>query len=294
MALVTTTDTKVSIDTIVQWFESPASGLIVPYIASDTSHPMNRGCANGQMARKGICDESKSTGDARPPTPRMAARLATGGVLLPRPPSRWRSASLAPSGTSEAAGSTGDNSIRPFTAQVPQAQIDDLRRRIAATRFPERETVNDFSQGVQLEKLKPLVEYWGKSYDWRKAEAKLNALPQFVTNDRRPRHPFHPCPLASSERHADAHAARLAGLGVRAAQGRRPARQSHRAWRTRGRRLPSRAALVSGLWLLGQAAAGHELGSRPDGSRVSRADAASGIQASTSRRAATGARSSPR
>ena len=74
-----------------------------------------------------------------------------------------------------------DRSIRPFKAHVPQAQIDDLRRRIAATRFPERETVNDFSQGVQLEKLKPLVEYWGKSYDWRKAEAKLNALPQFVT-----------------------------------------------------------------------------------------------------------------
>ena len=74
-----------------------------------------------------------------------------------------------------------DRSIRPFKAHVPQAQIDELRRRIAATRFPERETVNDFSQGVQLERLKPLVEYWGKSYDWRKAEAKLNALPQFVS-----------------------------------------------------------------------------------------------------------------
>ena len=75
-----------------------------------------------------------------------------------------------------------DRSIRPFKAYVPQARIDDLRRRIAATRFPERETVADFSQGVQLAKLKPLVEYWGKKYDWRKAEAKLNALPQFVTS----------------------------------------------------------------------------------------------------------------
>src|SRR5439155_1565884 len=56
-----------------------------------------------------------------------------------------------------------------------------LRRRIAATRWPDRETVEDFSQGVQLEKLKPLVQYWGTKYDWRKAEAKLNALPQFVT-----------------------------------------------------------------------------------------------------------------
>ena len=77
--------------------------------------------------------------------------------------------------------SAEDRSIRPFKAQIGQAQIDDMRRRVRATRFPERETVDDFSQGVQLEKLKPLVEYWGKSYDWRKAEAKLNALPQFIT-----------------------------------------------------------------------------------------------------------------
>jgi Epoxide hydrolase N terminus len=75
-----------------------------------------------------------------------------------------------------------DRSIRPFKADIPQAQIDDLRRRIKATRFPESETVDDFSQGVQLAKLKPLVEYWGTKYDWRKAEARLNALPQFVTN----------------------------------------------------------------------------------------------------------------
>jgi pimeloyl-ACP methyl ester carboxylesterase len=75
-----------------------------------------------------------------------------------------------------------DRSIRPFKIQVPQAAVDDLRRRIAATRWPERETVNDFSQGVQLEKLKPLVQHWGTTYDWRKAEAKLNALPQFVTS----------------------------------------------------------------------------------------------------------------
>jgi pimeloyl-ACP methyl ester carboxylesterase len=75
-----------------------------------------------------------------------------------------------------------DRSIRPFTVQIPQATLDDLRRRVKATRWPDRETVGDFSQGVQLEKLKPLMEYWGTSYDWRKAEAKLNALPQFVTS----------------------------------------------------------------------------------------------------------------
>ena len=75
-----------------------------------------------------------------------------------------------------------DTSVRPFNVHVPQAAIDDLRRRIAMTRWPEKETVDDATQGTQLAKLKPLVEYWGTGYDWRKAEAKLNKLPQFVTN----------------------------------------------------------------------------------------------------------------
>ncbi|MEN7531684.1 epoxide hydrolase [Cupriavidus sp. 2SB] len=75
----------------------------------------------------------------------------------------------------------GDESIRPFKVHVPQAQLDDLRRRIAATRWPDQETVADESQGIQLARVKSLVEYWGKDYDWRKAEAQLNALPQFVT-----------------------------------------------------------------------------------------------------------------
>ena len=74
-----------------------------------------------------------------------------------------------------------DRSSRPFTVHVSQAALDDLRRRIAATRWPDRETVTDRSQGVQLEKLQALVRYWGTDYDWRKAEAKLNALPQFMT-----------------------------------------------------------------------------------------------------------------
>ena len=71
--------------------------------------------------------------------------------------------------------------IKPFTVDIPQAALDDLRRRIAATRWPDRETVTDPSQGVQLEKLQALARYWGTDYDWRKVEAKLNALPQFVT-----------------------------------------------------------------------------------------------------------------
>src|SRR5436309_865725 len=71
--------------------------------------------------------------------------------------------------------------IRPFRANVPEADLADLRRRIVATRWPDRETVNDQSQGIQLAKLQELVRYWGTDYDWRKAEAKLNALPQFMT-----------------------------------------------------------------------------------------------------------------
>ena len=74
-----------------------------------------------------------------------------------------------------------DRSIRPFKVEVPQAALDDLRQRIAATRWPDKETVADRSQGAQLAKLQELARYWGSTYDWRKAEAKLNALPQFVT-----------------------------------------------------------------------------------------------------------------
>ncbi|MGE5853550.1 MAG: epoxide hydrolase family protein [Deltaproteobacteria bacterium] len=79
------------------------------------------------------------------------------------------------------AAAAEDNTIRPFKITVPEEQIVDLRRRIASTRWPDRETAADQSQGVQLAKLQELVRYWGTDYDWRKAEAKLNALPQFMT-----------------------------------------------------------------------------------------------------------------
>jgi pimeloyl-ACP methyl ester carboxylesterase len=79
-----------------------------------------------------------------------------------------------------AAGDTG-TAIRPFQIHVPDADLADLRRRIHATRWPDKETVTDQSQGVQLDKLQALVRYWGTDYDWRKVEARLNALPQFIT-----------------------------------------------------------------------------------------------------------------
>jgi pimeloyl-ACP methyl ester carboxylesterase len=71
--------------------------------------------------------------------------------------------------------------IKPFQVEIPQEQIDDLRRRIGATRWPSKELVPDRSQGVQLATLQELAQYWVGDYDWRRAEAKLNALPQFTT-----------------------------------------------------------------------------------------------------------------
>ena len=71
--------------------------------------------------------------------------------------------------------------IRPFHVDVPQEALDDLRRRIEATRLPSEELVTDRSQGVQLATIQELARYWTTDYDWRNVEAKLNALPQFTT-----------------------------------------------------------------------------------------------------------------
>ena len=73
------------------------------------------------------------------------------------------------------------NAIRPFHANVPEAELAELRRRINATKWPERETVTDASQGVQLATTQALARYWATEYDWRKIEARMNALPQFLT-----------------------------------------------------------------------------------------------------------------
>ena len=72
-------------------------------------------------------------------------------------------------------------SIRPFSVNVPEEELVDLRRRIKATKWPERELVSDGSQGVQLATMQKLATYWATEYDWRKVEARLNALPQFIT-----------------------------------------------------------------------------------------------------------------
>jgi pimeloyl-ACP methyl ester carboxylesterase len=116
---------------------------------------------------------------------RLLVALLAATVFL-APPARLLAQQFTQTGAqTQVAGkasATEDNALRPFRVHVPQEAIVDLRRRIAATRWPDKETVADQSQGVQLATMKELVRYWGTKYDWRKAEAKLNALPQFVTN----------------------------------------------------------------------------------------------------------------
>ena len=74
-----------------------------------------------------------------------------------------------------------DVAVRPFTVDIPQSALDDLKRRVLDTRFPEKEPVSDASQGVQLDVVRELADYWSHAHDWRAVESRLNALPQFVT-----------------------------------------------------------------------------------------------------------------
>ena len=87
-------------------------------------------------------------------------------------------ASLLPS---QLVAAPADDAIRPFRINIPEARLGDLRRRIAATQWPDQETVSDGSQGPQLKTFQEIVRYWGTDYDWRKVEARLNALPMFIT-----------------------------------------------------------------------------------------------------------------
>ena len=87
--------------------------------------------------------------------------------------------SLRPSIAAESANEV--TAIRPFSVHIPEADLADLRRRIAAVRWPDQETVDDGSQGPQLAKFREIIRYWGTGYDWRKVEARLNALPMFIT-----------------------------------------------------------------------------------------------------------------
>jgi epoxide hydrolase-like protein len=74
-----------------------------------------------------------------------------------------------------------DTAVRPFRINIPDETLADLRRRLTATRWPDRETVSDDSQGVPLATMQELARHWATDYNWRKVEARLNALPQFMT-----------------------------------------------------------------------------------------------------------------
>jgi pimeloyl-ACP methyl ester carboxylesterase len=104
------------------------------------------------------------------------AQTATSQIKTTRKESTMTRAATAIVGADSTAAT-----IRPFKINVPDEALKDLRRRVAATRWPERETVPDSSQGVKLATLRELAQYWKKNYDWRKGEARLNALPQFIT-----------------------------------------------------------------------------------------------------------------
>ncbi len=116
-----------------------------------------------------------------PPFIRTLATLAAGTMLATSAFAQNMVQPARPAPGTIAAHSAEDTAIRPFHVHVSQKEIDELKRRIRETRWPDQETVDDQSQGIKLAKLKPLVDYWGTHYDWRKAEAKLNAYPQFVT-----------------------------------------------------------------------------------------------------------------
>ncbi|MFL5599559.1 MAG: epoxide hydrolase family protein [Gemmatimonadaceae bacterium] len=108
---------------------------------------------------------------------------STYGQTMTAPPSPSVATSTSVPAAPTKSRTTADNTaIRPFTFSAPQERLAEMKRRIAATQWPEKETVADQSQGVPLATMQDLARYWATDYDWRKVEAKLNALPQFVTN----------------------------------------------------------------------------------------------------------------
>ncbi|HEX2543682.1 MAG TPA: epoxide hydrolase [Ramlibacter sp.] len=119
------------------------------------------------ISRRGFLAASAATISSAP-FAQLAAQAETPGGVADR------SAAAVPP-------ALGGAAIRPFAVNMPQARLDDLRRRILATQWPEKETVPDSTQGVPLATMRELARHWASDYDWRKAEAALNALPNFVT-----------------------------------------------------------------------------------------------------------------
>jgi pimeloyl-ACP methyl ester carboxylesterase len=128
---------------------------------------------------------SKSGNAGKRVWPRVALLMgATIALVQTQMEARAADAAIGGASATEVQAKTerGADAIRPFHVHFPDEALTDLKRRIAATRWPDKEIVTDQSQGVQLATVQKLARYWATDYDWRKCEAKLNALPQFVTN----------------------------------------------------------------------------------------------------------------
>ena len=174
-----------------------------------------------------------------PCRPSVLAATAPSPVTSPAPLELAESedASLSqPSNLRVTQMSNKGTAIRPFTFRASDEQLDDLRRRILAARLPEKEPVSDFSQGVPLATVQKLARYWATEYSWRKVEARLNAVPNFITDiDGLDIHFIH-----VRSKHDNALPIIIshgcAGFHHRAAQAHRPAHQPNGARRDRGRR----------------------------------------------------------
>jgi pimeloyl-ACP methyl ester carboxylesterase len=124
---------------------------------------------------------SKSNYSAVTPTRKLIMKITLPIIIAALGVTSLGSAQ-SPSPAASGAAMSDDKAIRPFHFNASKDALADMRKRIAATRWPDKETVTDKSQGVQLATIQKLARYWGTDYDWSKCEAKLNALPQFVTN----------------------------------------------------------------------------------------------------------------
>ena len=168
--------------------------------------------------------------------------------------------------------------IRPFHVNFPEAKLADMRRRINATKWPEKEPVADASQGVQLATIQKLARYWGTEYDWRPCEAQLNAC-----RISSPRSTGWTSISSTSVRSTKTRCRVIVTHGwpgsvVEQLKIIDPLDQSHRAWRQCGGCVPCRDPVDSRLWFFGQAD-DHRLGLHPHRARLDRADEAPGLHA---------------
>jgi len=130
--------------------------------------PIRQGPTPGSIASGRTIMSDKSSTPSRRSV--LAASAAASAVSL-----------LSAGSANAAEGASEDNAVRPFSFHAPDAKLTELRRRIDATQWPDRETVKDASQGVQFATMQNLARYWATDYDWRKVEARINALPNFTT-----------------------------------------------------------------------------------------------------------------